>query len=55
MSKVIADGGDVQWTKSKGEVDTLWIQTSQIRNMIIRGNPRTFQLDTTFSTNTQGI
>ena len=55
MTKIIAEGGDVQWHKNlKGEVEILWVQTKQMRDMTNSSKPKTFQLDTTFGTNAEG-
>ena len=49
-------GGDVRYRKEDetNNVDVLWIQTREMKNMLARCKPQVFECDTTFGTQSEG-
>ena len=60
VEKVLGDirdaGGDVMYKKESNtnNVDVLWIQTKDMKNMLAKCRPLVFECDTTFNTQSEG-
>ena len=60
VEKVLGDirdaGGDVMYRKESNtnNVDILWIQTKDMKNMLAKCRPLVFECDTTFNTQSEG-
>lgn len=57
LAEIQVNGGEVKWSKDlqSGLIDCLWIQTHTMKSDVARSRPNTWQQDTTFGTNREGL